>query len=213
MFEKLLIASNNAHKAKEIRQVLKDLNVEVLLLNDAGIKIEVEEDGETLEENSYKKAKAVFDIYPKGSEQMSVIADDTGLFVDALNGRPGVFSARYAGENATYDDNCEKLLLEMKDVQDEKRTAEFRSVICVICPHSGAEEGEDNEHYFFEGVCRGKILTEKKGLYGFGYDPLFIPDGFDRTFAEMGPGEKNSISHRAKALMKLKKFITGKVNG
>jgi XTP/dITP diphosphohydrolase len=197
MFKKLLIASNNQHKANEIKEVLKDLDIELLKLDDLDIKITVDEVGETLEENSFLKA---FEIFKAAN--MPVIADDTGLFVDALGGKPGIHSARYAGVNATYEDNCRKLLFELKNISVENRGSEFKTVICLFI--------DPGKHLYFEGNCKGNIREEGKGDNGFGYDPLFIPEGFDKTFAEMDSEEKNAVSHRAKALLKLKSFLSQK---
>lgn len=129
---------------------------------------------------------------------ISTIADDTGLFVEALNGEPGIYSARYAGENASYEDNCVKLLSDLKDVPENKRTAKFESVICFyVC---------EKEYYFFKGICKGKIIELGRGSNGFGYDPLFVPEDLTKTFAELSDEEKNKISHRARALQKFKTF-------
>lgn len=191
---KLLLATNNLHKVEEIRRKIDREEVELLTLKDLNFEIEVEEDKDTLEGNSLKKA---FEIFQKTG--YSTLADDTGLFVDALNGAPGVYSSRYAGENATYDDNCRKLLSELQGVPLEKRTASFITVICLVT--------DNNKHYFFEGKVEGIIKETKSGENGFGYDPLFIPAGFNKTYAEMNSEEKNQCSHRAKALEKFKNFL------
>ena len=151
----------------------------------------VEEDGETLEENAIKKALAI-------SEKVNgiVIADDTGLFVDALDGAPGVYSARYAGEEASYEDNNKKLLGELRGVALSERNAKFKTIIAVVT--------EDKQVKTVSGECKGKIGFELKGKEGFGYDPLFIVEGYEKTFAQLGEEIKNKISHRAKALEKLK---------
>lgn len=194
---KILIATNNRHKVNEIKDILKNDSFELFTLMDMKIEIEVKEDKDTLEGNALKKAKEIFEV-----ARIPTISDDTGLYVDALNGEPGVFSSRYAGENASYDDNCKKLLKAMKDIPEEKRSAYFRTVVCFY-------EDEDSFH-FFEGICKGKIITKKYGKKGFGYDPIFIPKGFDRTYAEMSEEEKNSISHRGKAFKKAGEFIIKK---
>lgn len=194
---KILIATNNRHKVKEINEILKSDKFELLTLSDLNISIEVDEDKDTLEGNALKKAEEMFK-----AAGIPTIADDTGLFVEALNGEPGVFSSRYAGENATYDDNCVKLLNSMKDIEEDKRSAYFRTVVCFY-------ESENN-YYLFDGICNGKIDTVKRGEKGFGYDPLFIPDGFNKTYAEMSEQEKNSISHRGKAFQKSGEFIRKK---
>jgi XTP/dITP diphosphohydrolase len=190
----LLIASNNLHKIKEISEILASLNIKILSLKDFPDFPEVEETGSTLEENALLKAKEI-------SEKFSVptLADDTGLFVDALNGEPGVYSARYSGENATYASNCEKLLNNLKDMDGKERTAVFTSVLCLYI--------NESEHYFFKGNVEGKIIKQAKGTNGFGYDPLFIPKGFAKTYAEMDDAKKNELSHRALALKKFKKFL------
>lgn len=191
----LLIATNNKDKVKEIKHILEGLDIEVYSLSDRNIEIEVEEDRDTLEGNALKKAKEVY-------EQAGIpcSADDTGLFVDALNGEPGVYSSRYAGENVTYADNRYKLLFNMSEVGHGERAAEFRTVVCYYYG--------DNEYKFFNGVCRGTITTEEKGENGFGYDAIFMPDGYEKTFAELGLNEKNKISHRAKAFMKFREYFT-----
>ena len=192
--EKLLIASNNLHKIKEISDILAPLKIKILSLKDFPDFPDVEETGSTLEENSLLKAKEI-------SEKFNVptLADDTGLFVDALNGEPGVYSARYSGENATYASNCEKLLLNLKDVDGKDRTATFTSVLCLYI--------NETEHYFFKGNVEGRIIKQAHGTNGFGYDPLFVPKGFAKTYAEMDDTKKNEISHRALALKKFKKFL------
>ncbi len=192
--KKLLIASNNAHKAEEIKEMLSPLGAEVFTLKDKNIDIDVIEDADTLEGNALKKAKEIYKV-----AKMPVISDDTGLFVKALRGKPGVYSARYAGENATYKDNCEKIISELKSFGMEYSPAYFMAVICLYI--------DDDVHYFFEGTSNGQIITEMRGDEGFGYDPLFIPKGHIRTFAELKPEEKNKVSHRGRALDELKEFI------
>lgn len=190
--QQLILASNNAHKIDEIKSILTGM--QVLSLKEANVFIEVEEDKDTLEGNALKKAKEIYDV-----TGIPVISDDTGLFVDALNGEPGVYSARYAGENVTYADNCNKLIAKLKKLRLESSPAVFRSVICYyISPE---------EHDLFEGALHGKITTTPRGTNGFGYDPLFIPEGYEQTFAELTSEEKNKISHRASALQKLKDFL------
>ena len=188
--KQLILATNNKHKVEEIKSILSNLNLEVLSLKDIGVEIEVIEDGKTLEKNALKKAKEIF-----LATNIPSLADDTGLEVFALNGEPGVYSARYSGENATYKGNCEKLLFNLKNISEEKRQAQFRSVIAFV--------SHDIETTV-EGTCSGKIISDMRGENGFGYDPLFLPDGFTKTFAELSSEEKNKISHRAKALEKMK---------
>ena len=189
--DKVVLASNNEHKLVEFRDILKTLNIEVISLKEAGIEIEVEEDGETFEENSYKKASEV-----KKLTKHAVISDDSGLEVYSLDLKPGVYSARFAGENATDDENNTKLLNEMKNIPDQKRGARFVTVITLITP--------DNEKIVVRGEVRGKIGDKLYGENGFGYDPLFIPDGYEKSFGELSSDEKNSMSHRGRALLNLK---------
>ncbi len=192
---KILMATNNKNKLKEIRSVLSSLKtISVYSLNDFGITAEIAEDGKTLEDNALLKAEYVFRLL-----DIPAISDDTGLFVDALNGEPGIYSARYAGENASYSDNCKKLLSNLKSVRSEDRKARFESVICL---YTGIDE-----YKFFKGICKGKIIENEKGTNGFGYDPVFVPDGMSGTFAELSAEEKNLISHRALALRSFREFI------
>jgi XTP/dITP diphosphohydrolase len=194
---RILIATNNKHKITEIKNILRNDKIELFTLSDLNIDIEVEEDKDTLEGNALKKAEEMFRI-----AGIPAVADDTGLFVDALKGEPGVYSSRYAGENATYDDNCVKLLKTMEDVPEEKRMAYFKTVVCIY--------ESENKYHFFDGICKGRITAEKHGDKGFGYDPLFTPDGYDKTYAEMTEEEKNKISHRGRAFVKAGKFISDK---
>lgn len=193
---KILIASNNKNKVSEITSIISAFpELKIYSLKDFGISVEVDEDGNTLEENALIKARKINSVM-----NISAIADDTGLFVEALNGEPGIYSARYAGESASYKDNCLKLLSDLKDVPENERTAKFESVICFyVC---------ENEYYFFKGICTGKIIELGRGVNGFGYDPLFVPEGLTKTFAELSDEEKNKISHRARALQKFKTFST-----
>ncbi len=193
--DKLFIASNNNHKINEIIEIIKpEEGVRIYSSGDFGICIDVKEDGITLEENAFKKALINYQVL-----NMPVISDDTGLFVDALNGEPGIFSARYAGIDSTYSENCKKLISEMNNIPEINRTARFECVICLLV--------NEKEYYFFNGICKGIILNEIRGKNGFGYDPLFVPDGYDQTFAELSNSVKNKISHRALALQKFKNFI------
>ncbi len=192
MNRKIILSTGNVHKVNEIKGILKDMPFEVISKNDLGYEdFDVLEDGSTLEENALKKAKELHKL-TKGI----VVADDTGLYVDVLNGEPGVYSARYAGEDATYSDNNKLLLNKLKDIPKEKRTAYFKTVIAVIL--------EDGSRLTAEGICRGSIALQERGKRGFGYDPLFIVEGTDKTFSEMSEEEKNKISHRANALKNLK---------
>jgi XTP/dITP diphosphohydrolase len=191
---KILLATSNKHKVSEIKKLISNDDAEILTLRELNLDIEVTEDSNTLEGNSGKKAMEIFN-----AAKIPTIADDTGLFVTALNGEPGVFSSRYAGNNASYEDNCNKLISELKNVKSEDRTAFFRSVICYYV--------SEKEYYFFEGICKGRIEESGKGKNGFGYDPLFKPFDSDKTFAEMGQEEKNLISHRGKAMRSFKEYF------
>ena len=186
---KIVLSTDNKNKLREIREILEDLDVEIYGKSDIdGMDFEVVEDGETLYDNALKKARAMTDRV-----DFAVLADDTGLFVNALGGEPGVHSARYASE---HDDkkNRQKLLKNLEDKKD--RSAYFKTQIILI--------DEDKNIIPIEGVCLGKISLEERGDNGFGYDSIFIPDGFEKTFAEMTHEEKNEISHRAKALKNLR---------
>lgn len=187
----LLFATNNKHKIREISDLL-DGRFKIIGLSDVNINEDIPEDAETLAENALFKAKFVHD-----RTGMNVFADDTGLEVDALGGAPGVYSARYAGEGKSFDDNISKLLAEMHGAED--RHARFRTVIALIL---------DGTEYFFEGTVEGEILTERRGKGGFGYDPVFLAEGYNQTFAEIPLSEKNKISHRARAMRKLLEFLS-----
>ncbi|NBI07222.1 RdgB/HAM1 family non-canonical purine NTP pyrophosphatase [Senegalia massiliensis] len=189
---KIIVASGNINKIKEIKKILDGLNLDIISKNEVGLKdIEVIEDKDTLEGNAIKKAKEISELVDG-----IVLADDTGLFVDKLNGEPGVYSARYAGEDANDLNNNKKLLKKLEGLNLEDRTAEFRTVIAIVL--------EDKTVKTLTGVCKGKIALERTGNNDFGYDPLFIPDGYKETFAEMPQKIKNDISHRANALKKLR---------
>lgn len=195
--KKFILASNNAHKVKEIKEILKDFDFEILSLKEAGIDIDVEEDGKTFEENSFKKADEIRKyLVSKGENNFIVMADDSGLEVDYLNGAPGIYSARYAGEHGNDAKNNEKILNELKGVKEEDRKANF---ICVIVAVT-----DKGEKIVAEGKSYGVILEELSGNEGFGYDPLFFVPEYKKTFAEMNSDEKNAISHRGRALEKLK---------
>jgi len=191
---KLYLATGNAGKIKEMKELLADLDVEIVTADAYDSVPEVIEDGDTLEENAIKKARELADY-----TGLMTVADDTGLLVDALSGKPGVYSARYAGKDATYEDNNRKLLQELKDVSLNERTAHFKTVAALVNP--------DGKVKTVEGICEGRIGNELKGEEGFGYDPLFIPEGYEETFAQLNPKIKNEISHRAKALKKLKVLL------
>lgn len=186
----LVFATNNEHKAKEINHILDD-NITLLRLGDVNILEDIPEDEPLIEGNALFKARYVYN-----STGLDVFADDTGLEIEALNGLPGVHSARFAGENKDSSANIEKVLSLLEGF--ENRKARFRTVIALI--FSGKE-------YLFEGIVNGQIIKEKRGSEGFGYDPVFIPDGKDLTFAQMPLSEKNLISHRSIAFGKLKEFL------
>ncbi len=190
---KIFVATGNTHKLEEIRTILKGLPVELVDVNSLAEKIEVEETGATFAENAQIKARAYFERV-----KMPVLADDSGLEVPALNNEPGVFSARYAGENATYSENNRLLLQRMQGLKNGKRKARF---VCTVC-----FKDEQNE-WLFEGTTEGVILEQLKGKGGFGYDPLFYVPHLGKTYAEMGSAEKNKLSHRARALEKFKIFL------
>jgi XTP/dITP diphosphohydrolase len=188
---KIVFATNNHHKLKEISDLLGG-SFKLLSLNDIDFSDDIPEDYPTLEENALFKAKFINKL-----TGMNVFADDTGLEIDALDGRPGVHSARFAGSQKDFEANIDKVLLLMTGVSD--RRARFRTIIALIL---------NGREYFFEGTVSGKILSVKRGNEGFGYDPIFIPDGKKLTFAEMPLREKNSISHRAAAFEKLRIFLS-----
>ncbi len=236
----IVCASNNAHKIVEIEEITKKFGLTLVSRDDAGVPpFEIEEDGDTFEANSYKKAAEILAVCGKPT-----LADDSGLMVDYLDGAPGVYSARFAGEHGGDKANNEKLLRLMDGVPEEKRTAKFVSVITMIFP---AEEGEEQANGATDGCaeenakssgackcskvadnkegsepkvvarpgkvlvargeCPGRVLTEEHGDGGFGYDPLFLPDGYDKTFGELPQETKNKISHRANALKELERML------
>lgn len=189
-----VLASKNPNKAKEIEAILGS-GFKVITQSEAGFgDIDVVEDGTTFEENAIKKAETIFKI-----TKLPTIADDSGLCVDFLNGAPGIYSARYAGENATDADRVKKLLDAMKDAPDEKRSAKFVCSIALVLP--------DAETVTFTGECLGKITLSPFGSNGFGYDPIFMPQGFDKTLAELPFETKNHLSHRFLALSELSQYL------
>lgn len=189
----ILLATRNCGKVKEIIGILNDLPLVFKTLSDFPDLLEVIEDGKTLEENALKKAKEVYN-----ATGIPTISDDSGLEVFSLNYRPGVYSARYAGEKASYEENNKKLLDEMMNVPEISRGARFRCCAAFV---------DSTKKYLVEGVCYGRITNEPKGSNGFGYDPLFVPDGYTQTFAELSTEIKNQISHRAKAFLQIKKIL------
>lgn len=194
----IVLASRNPHKIEELRETLSDLGIDLKSALDFPELEEVEEDKLTLEGNALKKARYVFE-----KTGLPTLADDTGLEVDALDGRPGVFSARYAGEEATYRDNLRKLLEELAGVKEEDRLAQFRTVVAFI--------DEGGEEHVFEGICPGAILKDPRGSKGFGYDPVFRPEGYEQTFAELDSNEKNEISHRGRAIQKFYSWLNEQI--
>lgn len=191
----IVAATQNKHKIKEIAAIMGEFGMDVLSRNEAGVPdFEVVEDGETFEYNSAKKAREIMEACGK-----ITVADDSGLMVDVLDGAPGVYSARFAGEDGNDAANNEKLLRLLADVPAEKRTAKFVSVITMAYP--------DGRILTARGECPGHIIFEGRGDNGFGYDPLFVPEGYEQTFAELSGEIKNKISHRAKALQKLKEIL------
>ncbi len=188
--DQIIFVTHNKHKSEEIKNIIGN-SFEIKNLSDINITEEIPETGNTLKENALQKAKYLHDKLG-----CNCFADDTGLEVDCLNGEPGVYSARYAGEPTNSQHNIEKLLHNLKG--KENRNAQFRTVIAVIL---------DNKTYFFEGSIAGQIIDTQRGDGGFGYDSVFIPNGYDKTFAELPTEVKNSISHRALAMQKFKEFI------
>lgn len=188
---RIVFATNNQHKLDEVRHILGD-KVEVLSLKDIGCDVDIPETGTTLEENALQKAQYIYDHY-----HTDVFADDTGLEVEALNGAPGVYSARYAGgEGHDSEANMTKLLHELGE--NNNRKARFRTIIALIL---------QGQVHLFEGIVNGEIIRERRGGEGFGYDPIFQPDGYDQTFAELGNDIKNQISHRARATKKFADYL------
>ncbi len=195
MLDKMLVATGNKNKLKEIREIFSD--IEVLGLSDVGIDVDVEETGTTFAENAYIKAHEISKL-----TDLPVLADDSGLEVEALSGRPGVYSARYAGENASDDDNVNKLLGELSHLPEKERNARFVCAVCLIFP-----DGKKIEAF---GVsCPGIILNTKRGENGFGYDPVFYAPEYKKTFSEMTMEEKNKVSHRKAALSLLAQKLKG----
>ena len=189
----LIFASNNAHKLGEIRNLLDNI-IEIQSLKDINLEGDIPETSNTLEGNATQKAEWIYSRIGQ-----DCFADDTGLEVEALDGAPGVYSARYAGEGCSFADNVNKLLKAMKGQSNRK--ARFRTVICLI---------ENNEKHYFEGIVNGTIVEKSSGNMGFGYDPIFVPNGYNISFAEMALDEKNKISHRGLATQKLVEYLKSK---
>ena len=188
--KKIVFATNNAHKLQEVRLYLNNL-YEVVSLKDIGFNQDIPEPYDTLEENALAKSQTIFDKY-----RIDCFSDDTGLEVEALNGAPGVYSARYAGEDCSFQDNVDKMLAEMKGQTNRK--ARFRTVVSLIL---------NGNKYYFEGIVNGHIAEVETGTDGFGYDPIFIPEDLHTSFAEMNLEDKNKISHRGRAMAKLVDFL------
>jgi len=191
----IVFATNNQHKVAEIRSAVPK-NYTIITLKEAGIDIDIPEPHDTLQENASEKARSIHRL-----TNSNCFSEDTGLEVYSLHNEPGVHSARYAGEDKSFDKNIDKLLCKLHGSAD--RQARFRTVICLIL-------GEQEQ--FFEGICEGTIISERRGSMGFGYDPVFIPAGSDRTFAEMTIDEKNQFSHRRKAMDKLVAFLNNSID-
>jgi XTP/dITP diphosphohydrolase len=189
---KLVFATNNLNKLKEVQEMLPN-SIEILSLEDIHCFDEIDETETSLEGNARLKASYITEKFG-----YNCFADDTGLEVTVLDGKPGVYSARFAGEPSSSENNMQKLLHELKE--EENRKAQFRTAICLNL---------DGKQFLFEGVCKGEILTKKQGVEGFGYDPIFQPKGYDQSFATMQRNEKNKISHRGLAIEKLVTFLTG----
>jgi XTP/dITP diphosphohydrolase len=189
----LVLATDNQHKVREIRHILVDQSIDLKTARELGVENVLREDGDTFEANALQKAREVY-----GATGLPTLADDSGLEVFFLNHRPGVRSARYAGENATDEQNNKKLLGELGALSFRRRTARFRSVIAFV-----ADDMEET----VSGECRGTVIEHPRGVNGFGYDPLFIPDGYKRTYAELSDEEKHAISHRARSLARIKPIL------
>ena len=199
---KIVFATNNRNKLAEIRSILGD-RFEIVSLKDIGCDVDIPETGTTLEENAMQKARYIYDNYG-----LSVFADDTGLEVDALGGAPGIYSARYAGgEGHDSEANMTKLLAELGE--NNNRKARFRTVIALLLKNDSAADNNRTkpDEQLFEGIAEGEIIRERRGGEGFGYDPIFMPQGYDKTFAELGLDVKNKISHRAKAVERLAEYL------
>lgn len=191
--KKVVLATRNKHKIEEIKTILHDLPLEILTLNDFPDVPVLREDGETFQENSLQKAQAVLQ-----HTELAALADDSGLEVFYLNGEPGVISARYAGNGASDEMNNEKLLGQMRGVAPRRRKAQFRAVLTLL---------DDKGVEVTEGICPGTLTESPRGTNGFGYDPIFMPDGFSCTYAELTSEEKNRISHRARALAAMREVL------
>jgi XTP/dITP diphosphohydrolase len=194
MIRELVLATRNRHKGEELAALLGDLGITIRTLDEFPDAPEVVEDGDTCEANAVKKARAIAEF-----TGLPAVADDTGLEVDALGGRPGIYAARYAGEGATYEDNCRKLLRELAGVPRERRTARFLTVAAIALPLDGVRVAQ--------GALDGVIAEEAIGTLGFGYDPVFLIPELGKTLAQLSADQKNTISHRAKAFFKMREIL------
>lgn len=192
---RIVIATGNKDKVREINEILKGTDFEAISMKEAGVKLDIVENGTTFEENAMIKAQSVFDVLGG-----YVIADDSGICIDALDGRPGIYSARFCGENSTYEEKFAKIFEMLKDVPEDKRTAQFVCAIAVIRP--------DGSKFTVRGEVRGVLVEEPRGDNGFGYDPIFYVPEYNMTTAQMDPELKNSISHRGKALRAMVEKLT-----
>lgn len=195
---KCILATKNCHKVREFERILAPLGIEVISQTEAGVDVDVAEDADTFEGNSLKKALAVF-----AAAGIPTLADDSGLQVEALDMRPGVYSARYGGPGLTDAQRTKRLLSELEGVPDERRGAQFVACISLVL--------SDEKHYCFTGICKGKIGYAPKGENGFGYDPVFLVG--DRSFSELSPAQKDAVSHRGKALRQLADALPGILSG
>ncbi|MEY8523533.1 XTP/dITP diphosphatase [Lachnospiraceae bacterium 38-10] len=199
---RVIVATGNKDKVKEIKEILSDMDALVVTMKDAGLSAEPEEDGATFLENAVIKAKAVAEKAAKSSDWKDavVMADDSGLVIDALNGEPGIYSARYMGHDTSYREKNANLIERMDNVPEEERSARFVCAVAAVCP--------GGKILTAEAAMEGRIAYEERGQGGFGYDPIFYLPEFDRTSAELSPEEKNSISHRGKALRMMREKLT-----
>ena len=197
--DKIIFATGNTDKKREIRMIMADLGMEILAMKEAGITAEIVEDGKTFEENAMIKAKTIAEELKKRGEQVIVLADDSGLEIDYLNKEPGIYSARYMGEDTSYTIKNANLIQRLEGVPDEKRTARF---VCAI-----AAALSDGRSFVARATIEGRIGYEEKGENGFGYDPIFYLPEYGMYSAELAPEEKNRISHRGKALQEMKRIL------
>ena len=202
---KIIFATGNQDKMREIREIFADLNMEILSMKEAGISVDVKEDGKTFEENAILKARSVATALPAEDEETIVMADDSGLVIDALDGEPGIYSSRYMGEKTSYHIKNNNLIQRLMGVPDEKRTARFVCAIAAILP--------DGEDMVVRGTIEGWIGYEERGVNGFGYDPIFWLPGKKISTAEIPPEEKNGISHRGNALRSIRTKLEAKGYG